>query len=246
MTPKEIKLLLKKVKNGTTSESEAFEILKSLPFKDIGFAKIDHHRKLRRGLPEVIFGLGKTSNQIIKIAAELSKHSNVMITKTSLDVFNEIKNIYKNAVFNTEAKIITIKQDRVKFKSGKIIVLTAGTTDIPIAEEAVVTATFFGNKVEKIYDVGVAGIHRLFANLPKIYKSSVIIVVAGMDGALASVVSGLVDKPVIAVPTSCGYGANFEGIGPLLNMLNSCSPGVAVMNIDNGFGAGYFASIINK
>jgi len=246
MTPKQIKKLLRELKTGKITEKEALERLKSLPFKDLNFAKIDHHRILRRGFPEVILGQGKTKGQIVKITKEMAKYNDVLITKTNGEVFKAIKKFYKKAAYNETAKTIIIKKGERRPRKGKILVLTAGTSDIPVAEEAAVTADFLGNRVEKIYDVGVAGLHRLLVQLPKISKSSVIIVVAGMEGALASVVSGLVDKPVIAVPTSCGYGASFKGIAPLLTMLNSCSPGVAVVNIDNGFGAGYLASLINK
>jgi len=246
MNTKYLKQILKKLKEGKITEKEAFEYLKSLPFKDLGFAKIDHHRTLRCGLPEVIFGQGKTKEQIIKITKEAERYNDVLITRINEEVFKEIQKLYKKKVsYNKLAKTITIKKGKKKIKRGRILILTAGTADIPVAEEAAITAELFGNRVEKIYDVGVAGIHRLLAHLEKISKSSVIIVVAGMEGALASVVSGLTDKPVIAVPTSIGYGASFKGIAPLLTMLNSCSPGVAVVNIDNGFGAGYLASIIN-
>jgi hypothetical protein len=246
MTTQEIKKLLRNLKAGKITEKEALSYLKSLPFKDLGFAKVDHHRTLRRGLPEVILGQGKTKEQIVKITKEMAKYNDVLITKTNEEVFKEIKKFYKKAFYNETARAITIKKRKRKRKKGKILILAAGTADISVAEEAGVTADFFGNEVEKIYDVGVAGIHRLFAHLGGISQAEVIIVVAGMEGALASVVSGLVDKPVIAVPTSCGYGASFKGIAPLLTMLNSCSPGVAVVNIDNGFGAGYLASLINS
>ncbi|MBI2450027.1 MAG: nickel pincer cofactor biosynthesis protein LarB [Candidatus Nealsonbacteria bacterium] len=246
MTPKAIKKILKDFRAGEISEKEVFRYLKSLPFKDLSFAKIDHHRALRRGFPETIFGKGKTKDQILKISEEMARYGNVLITKTSEDVFKAIKEKYPKSYYNKLAKTIVIKNGVIKTRKGKILILAAGTSDIPVAEEAAVTAELFGNKVENVYDVGVAGIHRLFANLDKISKSSVIIVVAGMEGALPSVVAGLTDKAVIAVPTSCGYGASFEGITPLLAMLNSCSPGVAVVNIDNGFGAGYLASLINK
>ncbi|MBI2626136.1 MAG: nickel pincer cofactor biosynthesis protein LarB [Candidatus Nealsonbacteria bacterium] len=241
-----LKKVLKNFKNGKISEKELLQYLKFLPFRDLDFAKIDHHRTLRRGLPEVILGQGKTKEQIIKIVREIAKYDNVLITRTNEPVFNEIKKIYKESEYNELARTIVIRKNKSRVKRGKILVLTAGTSDIAIAEEAAVTAELFGNKVEKIYDVGIAGIHRLFANLDKISKSSVIIVVAGMEGALPSVVAGLTDKPIIAVPTSIGYGASFKGIAPLLTMLNSCSPGVAVVNIDNGFGAGYLANMINK
>lgn len=237
---------MKDFKKGAVSEKEILQYLKSLPFKDLNFAKIDHHRGLRRGFPEIIFGQNKTKEQIVKIAKEMVKYNNVLVTKTNESVFDEIKKIHKKSEYNVLAKTIIIRKENSRLKGGKVLILTAGTSDIPIAEEAAVTAELFGNKVEKLYDVGVAGIHRLLANLDKISESSVIIVIAGMEGALASVVAGLTDKVVIAVPTSCGYGASFNGIAPLLTMLNSCSPGVAVVNIDNGFGAGYLASIINK
>lgn len=246
MNKKYLKQFLGRVKSGEITEKKAMEELKFLPFRDLGFAKIDHHRYLRRGLPEIIFGKNKTKEQIIEIVKELAKYNDVMVTKTSENVFNEIKKIYKNAVYSPVAQIITIKRGNKKLKMGKVLILTAGTADILVAEEAAVTAEFFGNKVEKIYDVGVAGIHRLLSHLKEISKASVIIVIAGMEGALPSVVAGLTDKPIIAVPTSVGYGASFKGIAPLLTMLNSCSPGVVVVNIDNGFGAGYFASLINQ
>ncbi len=246
MTEKQIRVLLENLKEGKITEKTAFEYLKLLPFKDLDFAKIDHHRSLRRGAPEIIFGEGKTKGQIVTIAKEIARYNDVLITRTNEEVFKEIKFFFKKAVYYRIPKTIVIRKNKKNLKKGKILVLTAGTVDIPIAEEAVVTAEFMGNRVEKIYDIGVAGIHRLLPYLSQIYGSSVIIVVAGMDGALASVVSGLTDKPVIAVPTSFGYGASFKGIAPLLTMLNSCSPGVAVVNIDNGFGAGYIASLINK
>lgn len=246
MNPQQLKKILKNFKKGAISEKEVLQYLKSLPFKDLNFAKIDHHRTLRRGFPEVILGQNKTEEQIVKIAEEMAKHGNVLITKTSEKVFKALQKNHLKSVYNSLAKTIAIEKEKIKLKNGVILVLAAGTSDISVAEEAVVTAELFGNRVEKAYDVGVAGIHRLFANLDKISKSSVIIVVAGMEGALASVVSGLTDKPVVAVPTSVGYGASFKGIAPLLAMLNSCSPGVAVVNIDNGFGAGYLASLINK
>lgn len=246
MNSPQLKKIFKNFKRGQISEKEVLRYLKFLPFKDLNFAKIDHHRTLRRGFPEVILGQNKTKAQILKIAREMAKYNNVLITKTSEEVFKAIKKDHKKSSYNSLAKTIVVEKEKIKLKNGKILVLTAGTSDIPVAEEAVVTAELFGNKVEKVYDVGVAGIHRLFANLDKISKSSIIIVVAGMEGALASVVSGLTEKPVIAVPTSVGYGASFKGIAPLLAMLNSCSPGVAVVNIDNGFGAGYLASLINK
>ncbi|RLC35275.1 MAG: nickel pincer cofactor biosynthesis protein LarB [Candidatus Nealsonbacteria bacterium] len=246
MNPQQIKKLLRGLKTGRITEKEAFQYLKSLPFKDLGFAKFDHHRILRRGMPEVILGQGKTREQVLEIVKEAAKYNDVLVTKTDRETFKAVKKLYTGTLYNEIAKTIILRKNKKRTKRDKILVLTAGTSDIPVAEEAAVAADFFGNKVEKVYDVGVAGIHRLFAHFPEISKAKVIIVVAGMEGALASVVSGLVAKPVIAVPTSCGYGASFKGITPLLAMLNSCSPGIGVVNIDNGFGAGYLASLINK
>ena len=226
---------------------EVLNRLKSLPFEDLGFAKIDTHRVLRKGFSEVIFCQNKTTSQIIKILEAMSKYNyNILATKASKEIYNAVKKVYDNAEYNELAKTIIIKREKTKLRKGKILVLTAGTGDIPVAEEAVVTAQIMGNRVDKVYDVGVAGIHRLLENREKINKSNVIIVVAGMEGVLASVVGGLTSRPVIGVPTSVGYGASFRGIAPLLTMLNSCAPGVVVVNIDNGFGAGYFASLINR
>jgi NCAIR mutase (PurE)-related protein len=217
-------------------------------YHDLGFAKVDLQRKKIKGHPEVIFCKGKTPQQVAKIASVLfAKKNSVLATKADAKTFKEVKKVIPNAIHHTDAKLITIAATKKNPKrSGTILVVTAGTTDIPVAEEAVITAEFMGNRVIRLYDVGVAGLHRLLSNVKKIRSANVIVVVAGMEGALASVVSGLTTKPVIAVPTSVGYGSHFRGVAPLLSMLNSCSPGVAVMNIDNGFGAGYFASIINK
>ena len=253
--------VLKSIKENKISIEEALQKLKFLPFEDIGFAKIDHHRALRRGFPEVIFCQNKTKGQIVSIINSMVKSgNNILATRADLEIYNSVKKFNGNAQFKKLANTIfipanikkTIKEKNIiksknkKNESKKILIVTAGTSDISVAEEAAVTAEAAGNEVERLYDVGVAGIHRLLSNAKKLQEANVLIVVAGMEGALPSVVSGLVDKPVIAVPTSVGYGASFKGISPLLTMLNSCSPGIVVVNIDNGFGAGYFASLINK
>ncbi|OIN95899.1 1-(5-phosphoribosyl)-5-amino-4-imidazole-carboxylate carboxylase [Candidatus Desantisbacteria bacterium CG1_02_38_46] len=221
--------------------------LKFLPYDDIGFAKVDLHRVLRKGIPEVIFCPGKSPDQIIKIMQSINRVSGpVLATHAKREIFNKVKEKIPEAKFYEDARIIVLeKRSRLPFK-GKVLIITAGTGDYSVAEESAVTLETLGNKVERLYDVGVAGIHRLFLNRNKMKMAKVIIVVAGMEGALASVVGGLTSKPVIAVPTSVGYGANFKGIAPLLTMLNCCAPGVVVVNIDNGFGAGYFAHLINK
>lgn len=216
-------------------------------YKDLGFAKVDCHRASRRGFPEVIFGKGKTPDQIIKIAKKIILHEGILlITRTDKKIFLKIKKVCPKAVFNEKAKLIYYTKVKPVPKKGMVLVVTAGTADLPVAEEARATLELMGNPVEMLCDVGVAGIHRVLHKKDLLEKANVIIVIAGMEGALASVVSGLVSRPVIAVPTSVGYGASFEGIAPLLTMMNSCSPGVAVMNIDNGFGAAYFASMINS
>lgn len=228
-------------------DKKSAEKLCDLPYHELGFAKVDIHRNLRIGTDEVILCRGKTVSQIVAIAQVILKSNNRLIaTKANLKIFKAIKLKCGKAVFHKEASIITVNRFPQKKTNKNILVLTAGTADIPVAEEASVTAEFLGNNVKKIYDVGVAGIHRLFKNLGEIQSANVIIVVAGMEGALASVVGGITPKPVIGVPTSVGYGASFSGITPLLTMLNSCAEGVVVVNIDNGFGAGYFASLINK
>ena len=216
-------------------------------YDDLGFAKVDCHRALRRGFPEVIFGKGKTLEQIIKIARKILFHDGILlITRTDKKVFSKIKKICPKAVFNEKAGLIYFRKKPVVLKKGTVLIVTAGTADLSVAEEAKATLELMGNPVQMLCDVGVAGIHRVFHKRDLLTQANVIFVVAGMEGALASVVSGLVSKPVIAVPTSIGYGASFEGIAPLLTMMNSCSPGVAVVNIDNGFGAAYFASMINS
>jgi pyridinium-3,5-biscarboxylic acid mononucleotide synthase len=246
MTPEEIKKILVELKEGNTSIDSAMEKLKNLPFEDLGFAKIDHHRELRTGYPEVIFCAGKTHEQILKIIDNMyQKGNNILGTRATLEIIELVQNKYPETTFNTAARAFVINKNPLKITDTYISIVTAGTADIPVAEEAAVTAEIFGNKVERIFDVGVAGIHRLFHRLDVIRGGKVIIAVAGMEGALASVLGGLVDKPIIAVPTSVGYGANFQGLSALLTMLNSCSAGVSVVNIDNGFGAGYIAGMIN-
>ena len=238
--------VLNKVHHGKLSPKEALCILKDYPYQDLVFAKIDHHRELRKGFPEIIYGPGKTDDQIIKIAQEIiNKGSNLLITKVGPEVFKKLKKKIPKAHYNSLAKAIYLKQKKPIQGGGKIVIITAGTSDIPIAEEAVVTCDVLGNKIEKIYDIGVAGLHRLFGEYEKINKAKVIITVAGMEGALPSVIAGIVKIPIIAVPTSVGYGASLKGLAALLAMLNSCPGGVGVVNIDNGFGAGYLASRIN-
>lgn len=239
--------ILQQVKNGEISIEHAVESLKKLPYENLGYAKIDHHRSLRRGVPEVIYCQNKTIPQVVEITRSMLKNgSNVLGTRASKEMFEKVKEIAPNAVYHEAAKAFTVTQEKPVFNRGIIAVITAGTSDIPVSEEAAITAEFFGNRVERLYDVGVAGIHRLLSNMDVINRAQVLIVVAGMEGALASVVAGLVDKPVIAVPTSVGYGANFGGLSALLTMLNSCAGGISVVNIDNGFGAGFVAHQINK
>jgi NCAIR mutase (PurE)-related protein len=234
-----------KVANKKLKVAEAIKELKFMPFEDLGFAKIDHHRALRKGFPEVIFCQNKTKEQVVQIIRKMAESNDVLATRATEEMFNEVKRNFESAKYNKLSKTISIIKNK-KLKAGKILVLSAGTSDINVAEEAAVVAEAMGNKVERLYDVGVAGLHRLLNNKKKLDDANVLIVVAGMDGVLPSVVSGLFGKPIIAVPTSVGYGASFKGIAPLLTMMNSCSPGVVVVNIDNGFGAGYFASLINK
>jgi len=243
-----LKALLENVANGKITIEDALNKLKILPFEDMGFAKVDHHRSLRNGFPEVIFCQGKTITQIKDIFKKLIDNSsrNIIATRASKEIYAEVSSVAPDALYYDEARIVAVKRQQSEGNNKIISVVSAGTADIPVAEEAAVTAELMGNKVSRIYDVGVAGIHRLFAHIGKLYDSNVIIVVAGMEGALASVVGGLVDKPVIAVPTSVGYGSNFGGLSALLTMLNSCASGVGVVNIDNGFGAGYLAAMINR
>jgi NCAIR mutase (PurE)-related protein len=242
-----IRKLFDEVRSGKLAPDEAVERLRHLPFEDLGFAKVDHHRALRAGLPEVIFGQGKTPAQLAKIFFKLAQHAdNVLATRASKEQFAAVKKKVRKAEYREAAKAIVLQRDRKKQGKGMIAVVSAGTSDIPVAEEAVVTAEIMGNDVERLYDVGVAGIHRLLANRNTLTRARVVIVCAGMEGALPSVVGGLVGVPVIAVPTSVGYGAAFKGVAALLGMMNSCASNVSVVNIDNGFGGGYVASLINR
>nr|WP_295597329.1 nickel pincer cofactor biosynthesis protein LarB [uncultured Terrisporobacter sp.] len=244
----ELKKILEDVKNNELDIDSALEILKDLPYEDLGYAHIDHHRSIRNGYPEVIYCKGKSDEHILGIIDRMNKkNTNILGTRCRKETFEKIIKIYPNAEYEELSQILKIKNEEIKEQGkGKILIVTGGTSDIPVADEAYFTAEFFGNKVERLYDVGVAGIHRLLSNRNIIEEARVIVTVAGMEGALPSVVGGLVDVPVIAVPTSVGYGANFDGLAPLLAMLNSCASGISVVNIDNGFGAGYLASIINK
>jgi len=247
MDKKYLEELLGNVASGAVKPEEAMGKLKNLSFEDMGFASLDHHRCLRTGYPETVFCQGKTSSQIAGIMGKLAEsNANIMGTRATPDDFSAVKKIVPDAAYHEEARMIIINRNPAAVTDKKIAVVSAGTADIPVAEEAAVTACVLGNPVDRIYDVGVAGIHRLFAKLEIIRAANVVIVVAGMEGALASVVGGLVDKPVIGVPASVGYGANFGGVSALLSMLNSCANGICVVNIDNGYGAGYLASTINR
>jgi NCAIR mutase (PurE)-related protein len=242
-----VKQLLKDVKVGKIEVTDALRALKYLPYEDLGFANLDTHRDLRKGFPEVILCTGKTTEQITKIIERLSSRSElIMATKASKEVYKAIRNVRADAVYHETAGIVLVGQGRGERTKKTILAVSAGTSDLPIAEEAAVTAEAMGNTVERLYDVGVAGVHRLFEHKEKLFDANVIVVVAGMEGALASIVGGLVDRPVVAVPTSIGYGSSFGGLAALLTMLNCCAPGVVVVNIDNGFGAGYFASVVNQ
>jgi pyridinium-3,5-biscarboxylic acid mononucleotide synthase len=247
MNPEDLNKLLNDLHEQKMSPQQAMKKLETLPFEDLDFAKIDHHRGLRSGMPEVIYCQGKTVPQIKKIIQSMKRAGNsILATKLYKETFRELKSFLpKNSDYNEIAHTLVIDKNKNEKKSGLITIITAGTSDIPIAEEASVTARALGSETETLFDVGVAGIHRLFNNLEQIRKARVIIVVAGMEGALASVVGGLVNQPIIAVPTSIGYGASFGGISALLTMLNSCTTGIAVVNIDNGFGAGCMAHRIN-
>jgi NCAIR mutase (PurE)-related protein len=248
MDEKQLEQILVNVKDGTLDVEEAVQRLRHLPFEDIGFAKVDHHRTLRCGFPEVIYCPGKTAEQVGAIFQKLAKTGqNIIATRAERSLFDDVEEITKlsGLRYEPEARIIVLEQKPIENRVGNIVIVTAGTADIPVADEARVTANMMGQNVELICDVGVAGIHRLLGNVEQIRQANVVIVVAGMEGALASVVGGLVDCPVIAVPTSVGYGASFEGLSALLTMLNSCASGVTVVNIDNGFGAAYAAGMIN-
>lgn len=242
-----LRSLLEDVKNGISDVDQALEKLQDFGSKTLEYATIDTHRELRTGYPEVIFGQGKSPEQITELIGYMLKdESNILVTRITKEVYDVVREGYPEAVYNPVARTITVMKKVPEKPSTTIAVVTAGTSDLPVAEEAAITAEFFGNTVERIVDVGVAGIHRLFDKLAVIRRARVSVVVAGMEGALPSVVGGLVDKPVIAVPTSVGYGANFGGLSALLGMLTSCASGTSVVNIDNGFGAGFLASMINK
>jgi len=243
---KRLEEVLRQVYDRRLSPDKALESLKDYPYQDLGFAKVDHHREILKGYPEIIYGLGKTPDQIVGIAREIvRKGSNLLITRVEPEVYAQIKGRLRGATYNPQARTVTRIRKPAPAGQGKIVVITAGTSDIAVAEEAAVTAKALGNEVVKIYDVGVAGLHRLLAQCGRIREARVVITVAGMEGALPSVVAGLVGVPVIAVPTSVGYGASFKGLAALLAMLNSCPGGVGVVNIDNGFGAACLASLIN-
>ncbi len=247
MGPQEVRSLLEGVRNGQIQVNDALEQLKQLPYDDLGYAKIDHHRHLRKGFPEVIFCQGKTTPQVAEIFQKLAhaSNANIIATRASEEMFKASQELVPEAQYHPLAKMIYRRQINTP-EQGLVCVCSAGTADLPVAEEAALTSELMGNRVERIYDTGVAGIHRLLDQVHKLHQANTIIVVAGMEGALPSVVGGLVSKPVIAVPTSVGYGASFHGLAALLGMLNSCASGVTVVNIDNGFGAGYAASLINK
>jgi hypothetical protein len=246
MNEARLKELLSGVKSGAVSLDEATRILKTLPYEDLEFSKVDHHRELRLGFPEVVFGERKDALEIVEIIRSMrDKEGKVLVTRLSPDKAILLTQSFPEGRYNEIARAFYILEEPKKL-IGNVLVVSAGTSDMPVAEEAAVTGEVMGSFVERVYDIGVAGIHRVFNNSEKFQKASVIIVVAGMEGALPSVVGGLFAKPIIAVPTSVGYGANFKGLSALLGMLNSCAPGVAVVNIDNGFGAGYIANLINS
>jgi NCAIR mutase (PurE)-related protein len=240
--------LLKQVQRQEVTVADALARLRHLPFEDLGFAKIDHHRALRQGFPEVILGQGKEARDIAAIARAMRRReSNILITRLSEQKITQLRKFRTGLQFHSAARAATWVQKPIKIVGkGTVLVISAGTSDIPVAEEAVLTAVMMGNRADRLFDVGVAGIHRILDNRARLAAAAVLIVVAGMEGALPSVVAGLIDKPVIAVPTSVGYGASFNGISALLGMLNSCAAGVTVVNIDNGFGAGFAASLINR
>ncbi len=245
MDPRAIETLLRQVRDREVSPEEAALRLKDLPYEDLGFAKVDHHRALRRGFAEVVYGPGKTPEQILAVVERMAaRRQNVLVTRTSREVFERVRAIHADARFVAAAGAITLMAEPPDALPGRVAVVSAGTSDVPVAEEAAVTAEFLGATVDRVFDVGVAGLHRLLDQTGRLRQASVVIVAAGMEGALPSVVGGLVDAPVLAVPTSVGYGASFQGLAALLAMLNSCASGLAVLNIDNGFGAGYLACLI--
>ena len=251
MTPWELRQLLDAVRHGgiesTAAADRILQAMRAAPFEDIGFARVDNHRQLRQGFPEVILGLGKTPAQIAGIAGRIvAQGQTLLVTRAQPDAFDAVRAVVPDAVYHAEARLISRKQGEIPPGHGTILVACAGTSDLPVAEEAALTAEVMGNTVDRLHDVGVAGLHRLLREQARIQKARVIIVVAGMEGALPSVVAGLVQVPVIAVPTSIGYGASFGGLAALLAMLNSCAAGITVVNIDNGFGAGVAAHLINR
>jgi NCAIR mutase (PurE)-related protein len=247
MTEDQIRQILEQYKTGGISLDDVLHRLRSLPFEDLGFANIDHHRSLRQGFPEVIFGSGKTVEQVAGIVESMYKHDhNILITRTTAACFDRVKQIAPEAEFHDGARAIAVVKNTKIHGEGTVMVISAGTADMPVAEEAVVTLKVMGNHVDSLYDVGVSGLHRLLDRRERWSKARAVIVVAGMEGALPSVVGGLVAVPVIAVPTSVGYGASFNGIAALLGMLNSCASNVTVVNIDNGYGAAVVASLINR
>jgi len=247
MNAQSIRKLFEQVRRGKLTPDAAVARLRHLPFEDLDFAKVDHHRTLRVGFPEVVLAEGKTAKQVALIFARLARHqASVLVTRATEEQFAAVRRLVRKAEYRELARAIVLQRDRTKYGKGKIVVVSAGTGDIPVAEEAVVTAEVMGNDVEHLYDVGVAGIHRLLAHREVLFDARVVIVCAGMEGALPSVVGGMVSVPVVAVPTSVGYGAAFKGLAALLGMMNSCASNVSVVNIDNGFGAGYVAALINR
>jgi NCAIR mutase (PurE)-related protein len=247
VTENQIRKILEQVKAGGLATEEAVQRLRALPFEDLGFANVDNHRSLRQGFPEVIFGAGKSVEQVAAIVESMHRHQhNILVTRTSAECFNRVKQIASEAEYHEGARAIVIHKDTTIHGKGTVMVVSAGTSDMPVAEEAVVTLKVMGNTIDALYDVGVAGIHRLLDRRERLSQARVIIAVAGMEGALPSVVGGLVSAPVIAVPTSVGYGASFGGVAALLGMLNSCASNVTVVNIDNGYGAAMVASLINR
>jgi hypothetical protein len=248
MNEDKLRKMLKDLQDGKTDVDTILESLRSWPYEDLGFARVDHHRSLRRGFPEVIFGEGKSAGQIVGIMkAMLAQESDVLLTRIDGAKAKAVQEKIKQAVYDDVSRTLTVRQKKAADKGkGLVLVLAAGTSDIPVAEEAAITAEMVGSRVERIFDVGVAGLHRLLNHFHQMGEASVLVVVAGMEGALPSVVGGMVSKPIIAVPTSVGYGVSFQGLAALMAMLNSCAPGIAVVNIDNGFGAGYLAALINQ
>ena len=247
MNQKQLRELLEAVKDGTSSPDQALEQLEHMPFEDLGFAKVDHHRALRHGMPEVVLARGKTTEEVREISKRLLERSpNLLVTRANEEVAAQIKQLDQQAEYFPRCGAIRVWRDRQILGKSKIAVICAGTADLPVAEEARVTAEVMGNEIDTIYDIGVAGIHRLLSNIDRLKSARVIVCCAGMEGALPSAVGGLVAVPIIAVPTSVGYGASFNGLAALLGMLNSCSSNVSVVNIDNGFGAAYVATLINR